>query len=203
MPPRLEALACAAGLSREAVHSQIAAALDVVIHLARDRADGRRRVAEICMMIRRPSGLVEAEPALTFAPDGQMSPGPGLPALAARAPGIPASPAPRRRPYLSPRPPRSYGPSEAPRSMSPAPVTSYRDTAASEALGGSGPDIRVPALPREASPDASGSPSLSSPCSGVPASPSRQKTHLDVADRPGPGEPTSRTVPRTMSRPAS
>ena len=112
VPPRLEALACAAGLSREAVHSQIAAALDVVIHLARDHADGRRRVAEICMMIRRPSGLVEAEPALTFAADGQMTPGPGLPALAARAPGIPASP-PRRRPYASPRPSRSYGPPEA------------------------------------------------------------------------------------------
>lgn len=203
VPPRLEALACAAGLSREAVHSQLAAALDVVIHLARDHADGRRRVAEICMMVRRPSGLVEAEPALTFAPDGRMTPGPGLPALAARAPGIPASPAPRRRPYLSPRPPQSYGPSEAPQSMSPAPVTSYRDTAASEALGGSGPDIRVPALPREASPDASGSPSLSSPCSGVPTSPSRRKTHLDVAGRPSPGEPTSRTAPRTMSRPAS
>ncbi|MFC7645919.1 hypothetical protein ACFQX6_38935 [Streptosporangium lutulentum] len=62
VPPRLEALACAAGLSREAVHSQIAAALDVVIHLARDHTDGRRRVAEICMMIRRPSGFVDAEP---------------------------------------------------------------------------------------------------------------------------------------------
>ncbi|MBG0827263.1 TadA family conjugal transfer-associated ATPase [Planomonospora sp. ID67723] len=87
VPPRLEALACAAGLSREAVHSQIAAALDVVIHLARDQADGRRRVAEICMMIRRASGLVEAEPALTFPPDGSAVPGPGLAALVARAPG--------------------------------------------------------------------------------------------------------------------
>ncbi|MGS2642564.1 TadA family conjugal transfer-associated ATPase [Streptosporangium sp. G12] len=93
VPPRLEALGCAAGLSREAVHSQIAAALDVVVHLVRDHADGRRRVAEICMMVRRPSGLVEAEAALTFTPDGQVIPGPGLPALAARAPGI-ADPGP-------------------------------------------------------------------------------------------------------------
>ncbi|MEV8636732.1 TadA family conjugal transfer-associated ATPase [Streptosporangium sp. NPDC051023] len=93
VPPRLEALACAAGLSREAVHSQISAALDVVIHLARDHADGRRRVAEICMMTRRPSGLVEAEPALTFSPDGHVTTGPGFPALAARAPGVPPLPA--------------------------------------------------------------------------------------------------------------
>ncbi|MFF0310900.1 TadA family conjugal transfer-associated ATPase [Streptosporangium sp. NPDC004379] len=88
VPPRLEALACAAGLSREAVHSQIAAALDVVIHLVRDHADGRRRVAEICMMIRRPSGLVEAEPALTFPSGGEVIPGPGFVALSARIPDI-------------------------------------------------------------------------------------------------------------------
>ncbi|MBB4913098.1 TadA family conjugal transfer-associated ATPase [Streptosporangium saharense] len=92
VPPRLEALACAAGLSREAVHSQIAAALDVVIHLVRDHADGRRRVAEICVMTRRPSGLVEAEPALTFSPDGRVITGPGLPALTSRAPGVAYSP---------------------------------------------------------------------------------------------------------------
>src|SRR6202011_3291108 len=36
VPARLEALACAAGLSREAVHSQLAAALDIVVHLTRD-----------------------------------------------------------------------------------------------------------------------------------------------------------------------
>ncbi|GAA3313807.1 hypothetical protein GCM10020219_026710 [Nonomuraea dietziae] len=43
VPPRLEALACAAGLSREAVHSQLAAALDVVVHLS--RAALRRQAA--------------------------------------------------------------------------------------------------------------------------------------------------------------
>ncbi|MEU1879321.1 TadA family conjugal transfer-associated ATPase [Streptosporangium sp. NPDC020072] len=92
VPPRLEALACAAGLSREAVHSQLAAALDVVVHLVRDHTDGRRRVAEICVMVRRPSGLVEVEPALTFSSDGRTTTGPGLPVLTARAPGVPHSP---------------------------------------------------------------------------------------------------------------
>ncbi|GAT67972.1 TadA family conjugal transfer-associated ATPase [Planomonospora sp. ID91781] len=88
VPSRLEALACAAGLSREAVHSQIAAALDAVVHLVRDRAGGRRRVAEICMMTRHPSGLVQAEPALTFTPGGRVVHGPGLSALTARVPGV-------------------------------------------------------------------------------------------------------------------
>ncbi|WP_404828573.1 hypothetical protein [Spongiactinospora rosea] len=84
--PRLEALACAAGLSREAVHSQVAAALDVVVHLVRDHAGGRRRVAEIGLLSRHPSGLVTVEPALTFPPDGRVIPGPSLPALTDRLP---------------------------------------------------------------------------------------------------------------------
>jgi pilus assembly protein CpaF len=42
VPARLEALALAAGLDRAAVHAQIAAGLDVVVHLVRDRG-GRRR----------------------------------------------------------------------------------------------------------------------------------------------------------------
>ncbi|WP_101786515.1 TadA family conjugal transfer-associated ATPase [Nonomuraea indica] len=82
VPPRLEALGCAAGLSREAVHSQLAAALDVVVHLARDRRDGRRRVAEVCLLSRTPSGLVQAVPALTFDADGHPHHGPGYEALA-------------------------------------------------------------------------------------------------------------------------
>lgn len=40
VPARLEALACAAGLTREAVHSQIAAALDAVIHVVREPRGG-------------------------------------------------------------------------------------------------------------------------------------------------------------------
>jgi pilus assembly protein CpaF len=88
VPPRLEALACAAGLSREAVHSQIAAALDMVVHLVRDPADGRRRVAEICLLDRDPSGFVKAVPAVTFAPGGAATPGVGFPTLTARAPAV-------------------------------------------------------------------------------------------------------------------
>ncbi|WP_219471171.1 TadA family conjugal transfer-associated ATPase [Nonomuraea rhizosphaerae] len=84
VPPRLEALGCAAGLSREAVHSQLAAALDVVIHLTRTRPDGRRRVAEICLLARNEAGFVESVPALTFTPQGHPQAGPGYDALTAR-----------------------------------------------------------------------------------------------------------------------
>ncbi|GAA3791942.1 TadA family conjugal transfer-associated ATPase [Sphaerisporangium flaviroseum] len=87
VPARLEALACAAGLTREAVHSQIAAALDAVIHVVRDPRGGRRRVSEICLMERDPSGLVRVIPALTFPTKGAPLPGPALPSLLTRAPG--------------------------------------------------------------------------------------------------------------------
>ena len=62
VPARLEALACAAGLSREAVHSQLTAALDVVVHLVRDPGGGRRRVAEICRLRRGPTGWSTSPP---------------------------------------------------------------------------------------------------------------------------------------------
>jgi len=88
VPARLEALACAAGLSRPAVHSQIAAALDAVIHVARDPGGGRRRLAEIRLFRRDPSGLVDAVPALTFPPHAPPVPGPAFPALAGRVPAL-------------------------------------------------------------------------------------------------------------------
>ncbi|WP_182883880.1 MULTISPECIES: TadA family conjugal transfer-associated ATPase [unclassified Microbispora] len=78
VPARLEALACAAGLSREAVHSQIAAALDLVVHLVREPGGGRRRVAEVCVLERGPSGLVTAVPALAFDAEGRVSRGPSF-----------------------------------------------------------------------------------------------------------------------------
>ncbi|MGP3962865.1 TadA family conjugal transfer-associated ATPase [Nonomuraea sp. 3N208] len=81
VPPRLEALGCAAGLSREAVHSQLSAALDAVIHLTRDRPDGRRRIAEICLLSRTSPGFVESLPALTFDTKGNSRTGPGHDAL--------------------------------------------------------------------------------------------------------------------------
>ncbi|RFU41609.1 TadA family conjugal transfer-associated ATPase [Actinomadura logoneensis] len=81
VPARLEALACAAGLSREAVHSQLAAALDVVVHLVRAPGTGKRRVAEICMLRRASDGLVTAVPAVTFAPSGALEPAEAAAAL--------------------------------------------------------------------------------------------------------------------------
>lgn len=86
VPARLEALACAAGLSREAVHSQIAAALDLVIHLVREAGGGRRRVSEVCVIERASSGLVTAVPALTFDSAGRSCRGPAFEALRARCP---------------------------------------------------------------------------------------------------------------------
>lgn len=69
MPARLEALGTAAGLDRAALHSQLAAALSVVLHLVRDRA-GRRRIAEVHVLERDPSGLVVTVPALRWGEKG-------------------------------------------------------------------------------------------------------------------------------------
>lgn len=63
VPARLEALGATAGLDRAALHSQLAAALSVVVHLARDRS-GRRRVAEIHVLERGRDGLVGTVPAV-------------------------------------------------------------------------------------------------------------------------------------------
>jgi pilus assembly protein CpaF len=65
VPARIEALGMAAGMSQPAVHSQLASAVDVVLHLGRDR-DGLRRLREIAVLARGGSGLVEAVPAVTF-----------------------------------------------------------------------------------------------------------------------------------------
>ncbi|MFJ3667601.1 TadA family conjugal transfer-associated ATPase [Streptomyces sp. NPDC090106] len=69
VPARLEALGTAAGLDRAALHSQLAAALSVVLHLARDR-HGLRRIAEVHVLERDPSGLVRTVPALRWGPRG-------------------------------------------------------------------------------------------------------------------------------------
>ncbi|MEI5098645.1 TadA family conjugal transfer-associated ATPase [Streptomyces sp. PmtG] len=69
VPARLEALGTAAGLDRAALHSQLAAALSVVIHLVRDRG-GRRRVAEVHVLERDASGLVATVPALRWGERG-------------------------------------------------------------------------------------------------------------------------------------
>jgi pilus assembly protein CpaF len=49
VPARLEALGALGGLDRSALHSQLAAAVQVLLHVARDRT-GRRRLSEIAML---------------------------------------------------------------------------------------------------------------------------------------------------------
>ncbi|MFG7941356.1 TadA family conjugal transfer-associated ATPase [Streptomyces cacaoi] len=66
VPARLEALAATAGLDRAALHSQLAAALDVVVHLVRDAA-GLRRIAQIHVLERDRDGLVTTVPAAVWA----------------------------------------------------------------------------------------------------------------------------------------
>ncbi len=82
VPARMEALAMAAGLSRAAVHSQLSAAIQVVVHLRRD-AHGTRRLAEIAVLARAPDGFAAAVPAITFELGGGASIGPGGAALEA------------------------------------------------------------------------------------------------------------------------
>ncbi len=77
VPARVEALALAAGLGRDAAHSQLASAVDVVVHLARDRS-GRRRVGQLAVPARSPSGHVVSEVAVVVGADGALREGPGL-----------------------------------------------------------------------------------------------------------------------------
>jgi pilus assembly protein CpaF len=80
VPARLEALGTAAGLDRAALHSQLAAALSVVLHLVRGR-DGKRRIAQVHVLERAPSGLVVTVPALRWRQDA-FGYGPGWDRLA-------------------------------------------------------------------------------------------------------------------------
>ncbi len=83
VPARLEALALAAGLPRAAVHSQLAAALDVVVHVARG-PDGVRRVAQVGVPRRGPDGLVVLEVAVAFDARGRVERGPAARDLSRR-----------------------------------------------------------------------------------------------------------------------
>jgi pilus assembly protein CpaF len=74
VPARLEALALAAGLGREALHAQVSAGLDAIVHLVRGR-DGLRRIDSVHVLTRI-GPWVEAVPALLFAPAGVVE-GPG------------------------------------------------------------------------------------------------------------------------------
>jgi pilus assembly protein CpaF len=57
VPARLEALAALGGLDRLALHSQLAAAVQVLLHVGRD-ASGMRRLTEIAVLRRDPTGMV-------------------------------------------------------------------------------------------------------------------------------------------------
>jgi len=83
VPARLESLALAAGLDRAATHAQIAAGLDVVIHLGRDR-DGRRRWRSLSVAVRRRGWTVLVDALAWDGPDEPVREGPGLERLAAR-----------------------------------------------------------------------------------------------------------------------
>ncbi|QDP95119.1 TadA family conjugal transfer-associated ATPase [Microlunatus elymi] len=77
VPARLEALAAIGGMGREALHAQVAAALDVVVHITR-MSSGRRRIAQIHVLERDlRTGLVHTAPALTFDERDRAIAGPG------------------------------------------------------------------------------------------------------------------------------
>lgn len=80
LPARLEALGTAAGLPRPAVHSQVAAGVDAVLHLAR-APDGRRRVAELSVVDANADGLVQVAAGLVSDRAGRTTAGPALRAL--------------------------------------------------------------------------------------------------------------------------
>ena len=80
VPSRIEGLALAAGLSREAAHSQLCSAVDVVLHLGRG-ADRVRRLEEIGVVTRLPDGTVEVATGVRFTADGTLLPGEAIDAL--------------------------------------------------------------------------------------------------------------------------
>jgi pilus assembly protein CpaF len=86
LPARVEALALAAGLGREAAHSQFLAGVDAVVHLGRD-VDGRRVLREVAVPRRRPDGLAEMHTAIAFPGGDRAVTGPGEAELAARLAG--------------------------------------------------------------------------------------------------------------------
>jgi pilus assembly protein CpaF len=83
VPARVEALALAAGLGRDAAHSQFLAGVDALIHLGRD-VDGTRVLREVAVPVRRSDGLSDVRTAVTFGPHGAVTPGPAESELVAR-----------------------------------------------------------------------------------------------------------------------
>ncbi len=83
VPTRIEALALAAGLGREAVHAQLGSAVDVVLHVQRT-AGGQRHLSQVALLQRDEHGWVTAESALEIDPQGVMSRGPAAAGLLQR-----------------------------------------------------------------------------------------------------------------------
>jgi pilus assembly protein CpaF len=80
LPARLEALGTAAGLPRDAVHSQVVAGVNVVIHVS--RVAGCRRVSEVGVLQRGLQGWAQVTTALQLDGD-RMVAGPAIEALRA------------------------------------------------------------------------------------------------------------------------
>jgi pilus assembly protein CpaF len=57
VPARMEALASLGGLTRDALHSQLSAALQVILHMRR-HPDGSRRLTQIALLDRTPDALL-------------------------------------------------------------------------------------------------------------------------------------------------
>ncbi|HEX2893849.1 MAG TPA: TadA family conjugal transfer-associated ATPase [Marmoricola sp.] len=76
VPNRVASLAMAAGLPREAALSQLASAVDLVVHLHRPRG-GPRHVRDVGVL-RRTGADVEVVAAVTFDADLRAHPGPGF-----------------------------------------------------------------------------------------------------------------------------
>ena len=76
VPARLEALAAMGGTDRAALHSQLAAAVHVVVHIARI-ARGVRQVTSVGVVHRDRADLVTVQPALVLDGSGVVTTGPG------------------------------------------------------------------------------------------------------------------------------
>jgi pilus assembly protein CpaF len=77
VPARLEALAALGQMTRAALHAQVSAALDAIIHIHRDAA-GRRWVEGVYVLVPdAATGLVRVEQALRFGAGGRTEVGPG------------------------------------------------------------------------------------------------------------------------------
>jgi pilus assembly protein CpaF len=82
LPARIEALATAAGLGRTAAHSQLVAAVDVVIHLRRD-SGGRRVLAALGVLTASTAGLAVVVEAVVRTRGGAYVEAEGWPDLSA------------------------------------------------------------------------------------------------------------------------